>query len=322
MWARPTPIRGCATSSWICCSRAATACSTRSREARWRASIRCGSSSSTRGRGCGASCGRASPTAGRRTGCSATQASSPPPDELGTLARRLDRWLPRADEFPAYRDAVGRLLALVAGRTAGANAVEARFEHLYGVLVPAVAWQESCWRQFVERDGQVTYLLSKSGDVGIMQVNRRVWRGFFDLAKLEWDITYNAGAGAEILAQLLTRYGAREASGRLENAARATYAAYNGGPEAYRRYRLARVPRGQRAVDRAFWEKYQAVAAGRALDFVLCVERWSAPGRERLSSTPGASIPKCSISSRSSPATASISRRHASIASRPRASFV
>src|SRR5881296_244615 len=248
--------------------------------------------------------------------------AAPPQDEVGTLARRLDRWLPRADELPAYRDAVGRLLVLVAGRTAGANAVEARFEHLYGVLVPAVAWQESCWRQFVERDGQVTYLLSKSGDVGIMQVNRRVWRGFFDLAKLEWDVAYNAGAGAEILAHLLTRYGAREASGRLENAARATYAAYNGGPDAYRRYRLARVPRVQRAVDRAFWEKYQAVAAGRALDFVLCVERWSTPRRERLSSAPRASIPKCSISSRSSPATASISRRHASIASRPRASFV
>src|SRR5206468_2321011 len=134
---------------------------------------------------------------------------------------RLDRWLPRADELPAYRDAVARLLALVAERSAGASPVEERFAHLYGVLVPAVAWQESCWRQFVERDGKVTYLLSKSGDVGIMQVNRRVWRGFFDLAKLESDIAYNAGAGAEILAQFLTRYGAREASGRLENAARA-----------------------------------------------------------------------------------------------------
>src|SRR5438132_3822384 len=248
--------------------------------------------------------------------------AAPPPDELGTLAHRLDRWLPRADELPAYRDAVGRLLALVAGRTAGANAVEARFEHLYGVLVPAVAWQESCWRQFVERDGQVTYLLSKSGDVDIMQVNRRVWRGFFDLAKLEWDITYNAGAGAEILAQLLTRSGSRAASGRLENAARAPYAAYNGGPDCDRTYRPARAPPSHRAIDRAFWEQYPAVATGRAPAFVLCVERWSTPARERLSSASDPSMPKCSISSRSSPATASISRRHASIASRPRASFV
>jgi hypothetical protein len=67
-------------------------------------------------------------------------------------------------------------------------------------------------------------LLSKSGDIGIMQVNRRVWRGLFDLTKLEWDVAYNAGAGAEILAQLLSaRYGVREASARsVENAARAT----------------------------------------------------------------------------------------------------
>src|SRR5439155_1108246 len=108
--------------------------------------------------------------------------ASPPPNELGPLARRLDRWLPRADERPAYRDAGARLLALVAERAAGASPVEERFAHLYRALVPAGAWQESCWRQFVERDGKVTYLLSKSGDVGIMQVNRRVWRGFFDLA--------------------------------------------------------------------------------------------------------------------------------------------
>ena len=248
--------------------------------------------------------------------------ADPPADEMGTLARKLDRWLPAADDLPVYRDTVGRLLALVAGRTAGVNKTEERFAQLYGVLVPAVAWQESCWRQFVEQNGKVTYLLSKSGDVGIMQVNRRVWRGFFDLAKLEWDVAYNAGAGAEILAQYLTRYGAREANGQLENAARATYAAYNGGPDAYRRYRRARVPHAQRAIDRAFWEKYQAVAAGQALDFVLCVERWNSPSRARLSSASGASIPKCSISSRSSPATASISRRHASIASRPRASLV
>src|SRR5439155_411897 len=74
--------------------------------------------------------------------------AAPPPDELGTIARRLDRWLPRPDELTAYRDAVGRLLALVAGRTVGANAVEDRFARLYGVLVPAVAWQESGGRQF------------------------------------------------------------------------------------------------------------------------------------------------------------------------------
>ncbi len=263
-------------------------------------------------------------------------APGPPPADSGWLApraawaappsdgqvRRLDRWVPSPEELPEYRDAVGALLARVSERTAAANAVEQRFAPLYAVLVPAVAWQESCWRQFVRRDGQVTYLLSRTGDVGLMQVNRRVWRGFFDLSKLAWDIEYNAGAGAEILAQFLTRYGTREAGAQLENAARATYSAYNGGPDAYRRYRLQRVPHRLRAIDRAFWERYQAMAGGRALDFVLCVEHWGQAAPERLSSVPTPSIPRCSMRSRSSEAVVWISRRHASIASRPRASFV
>lgn len=245
--------------------------------------------------------------------------------ELASLGRRLDRWVPRADELDAYRDAVARLLALVADRTAATNRVGTEYAQTYRHLVATTAWQESCWRQFVERGGRVTYLLSSTGDIGMMQVNRRVWRGFFDVEKLEWDLVYNAGAGAEILAQLFTRYGVREAKAGLDNAVRATYAAYNGGPDAFRRYRLGKVPRRLRAIDLAFWEKYQAMAAGRALDYVLCVEKWNSRGgssRARLSTAPVASTPKCCISSRSSSATPTMVARHVSIASRPRASLV
>jgi hypothetical protein len=103
-----------------------------------------------------------------------------------------------------------------------------------------------------------------------MQINARVWRGIFNVEKLRWNAAYNAGAGAEILYNLLGRYGIREARERLENAARATYSAYNGGPARYRRYRLGQVPAAYRAVDRAFWEKYQLVAAGAAESRVLC----------------------------------------------------
>ena len=117
----------------------------------------------------------------------------------------------------------------------------------------------------------VTYLLSPTGDVGLMQINVRIWRGFFSPEKLRWNAAYNAGAGTEILMQLLVRYGVGEARERLENAARATYAAYNGGPSRYRRYRQARTPPHVRAVDRGFWEKYQAVAAGQADARVLCL---------------------------------------------------
>jgi hypothetical protein len=242
--------------------------------------------------------------------------------------RDRDRRPPLGPLGPAAcrsRDVSGRgrpTLTLVAERTANVNAVDGRFRSLYRQLVATTAWQESCWRQFVQGNGKVTYLLSKSGDIGIMQVNRRVWRGLFDLTKLEWDIAYNTGAGAEILAQLLARYGVRETSARLENAARATYSAYNGGPDAYRRYRLAKVPRAQRAVDRAFWTKFQAMASGRALDFVLCIEGWGGNAPVRLSMAPSELTPKCCMRSRSSSAIATISPRHTSIDSRPVASLV
>ena len=242
----------------------------------------------------------------------AATASQVAPSDLGAVVRQLDRWVPKESERGAYRDAVGQVLASVGEHAAQVNAIDDRFRPVFRHLVPTVGWQESCWRQFVEKDGQVTFLLSSSGDVGIMQVNRRVWRGFFDLEKLEWDIAYNAGAGAEILAHLLNRYGVREGRAQLENAARATYAAYNGGPDAYRRYRLARVARGQRAIDAAFWKKYRAMAAGRALDFVLCIEAW--PSRTQLSVVPRGETPNSSIRSRRSSATRTIDACHVSIA--------
>jgi hypothetical protein len=68
----------------------------------------------------------------------------------------------------------------------------------------------------------------------MMQINVRVWRGFFNPVKLRWSAGYNAGAGAEILWQLLGRYGIREA--RAPPSARST-PAYNGGWRRYRRYR-------------------------------------------------------------------------------------
>jgi hypothetical protein len=189
------------------------------------------------------------------------------------LAARLDRWVPAADEVDDYRAAVERLLTVAAERTLDPVALDQRFGELFGYLVKATAWQESCWRQFVRRDGSVTYVASSTGDVGLMQINARIWRGFFDGTKLRWNAAYNAGAGAEILQQLLIRYGVREARGRLENAARATYSAYHGGPARYARYRTARVASPGWSIDRAFWDKYQAIAAHVADEHVLCFHR-------------------------------------------------
>lgn len=205
----------------------------------------------------------------RRLGPAPAIAAEPAPD-LGFIGRRLDRWVPRREELDVYRSLVDQLLGTIADRT-GAS-LDPRLSGLYPQLVRTTAWQESCWRQFVPGDrGRVTFLASGSGDVGMMQVNRRVWRGFFDLEKLKWDVVYNVGAGAEILVRLLERVGAREASEQVDNAARATYSAYNGGPAAYRRYRTPHVPRELRRIDDLFWEKWRRMSSGPVGDAVLCL---------------------------------------------------
>jgi hypothetical protein len=195
-------------------------------------------------------------------------------DEWRELSERLDRWVPAQNELAAYREIVERLLTLAAERSFDGEAVGERFEELFGDLVKTVAWQESCWRQFVRDRNGVSPIVSSTGDVGMMQINVRVWRGFFNPVKLRWSAGYNAGAGTEILWQLLGRYGVREGRDQLSDAARSSYSAYHGGPRRYRRYRMADTPPEMRLVDQAFWEKFQAVSAGQAGDRVLCM-----PGR-------------------------------------------
>jgi hypothetical protein len=192
-------------------------------------------------------------------------------DEWRELSERLDRWVPGVNELATYREIVDRLLTLAAERSFDGEALDERFDDLFQSLVKAVAWQESCWRQFVRSRGGIVPIQSSTGDFGMMQINVRVWRGFFNPVKLRWSAGYNAGAGTEILWQLLGRYGVREARVRLSDAARASYSAYHGGPRRYRRYRLADTPPQMRLIDQAFWEKYQAVSTGQAGDRVLCM---------------------------------------------------
>ncbi|HBZ68568.1 MAG TPA: lytic transglycosylase domain-containing protein, partial [Deltaproteobacteria bacterium] len=99
-----------------------------------------------------------------------------------------------------------------------------------------------------------------------MQVNEHVWRGFYDLRGLRADVGYNSRAGSEILLHYLTDYAIEQGedakTGREDNLARATYAAYNGGPGQLRRYRQKTTRRSLRKIDEAFWRRYQAVERG------------------------------------------------------------
>jgi hypothetical protein len=195
---------------------------------------------------------------------------------LQELAKKLKRAVVGDDNAEQYRIDVGHLLEYDAMREIGEEGIDPRYRAIYLRLAKSVAWQESCWRQFVLKGNRVVYLESSSHDIGLMQVNKYVWRGFYSVPRLEWDVLYNASAGMEILARLLEDTADKRGAftpAKPDELARSVYAAYNGGPDAYRRWR-GREPRFQRLVDTSFWEKYQAVMNGQQINILSCAAEW------------------------------------------------
>jgi transglycosylase-like protein with SLT domain len=210
----------------------------------------------------------------------ADAAEAPPTNDLvgklQALARKLKRVVVNPGNAAEYRGNYDQLLQYSAQREIGEENIDPRFRPLYLRLVKSAAWQESCWRQFVLEGNHITFLESSTHDLGLMQVNKYVWRGFYNVERLEWDVLYNAGAGTEILARLLGdvagKRGAFSAS-NPDELARSIYAAYNGGPGSYRRWR-AHEAKALRHIDSAFWEKYQAVQHGEQIDILSCASDW------------------------------------------------
>jgi hypothetical protein len=138
-------------------------------------------------------------------------------------------------------------------------------------MMLTTAWQESCWRQFIRKGKTLQPLTSSVGAVGIMQVNARVWRGFYDQQALRNSMKYNAKAGSEILHHYLVDYAIAKGEHAVRNdpddLARATYAAYNGGPGKLRRYRSGK--KGHH-IDEAFWKKFQQIKAGNDYAVASC----------------------------------------------------
>jgi len=195
---------------------------------------------------------------------------------LRDVADRLYRLVVTEDNAQTYRRDMGLLLDLSAERQLGEGAVDADNGTTYVTLVRSAAWQESCWRQFVMARAGIRWLESATGDIGVMQVNKHIWRGFYDIDRLKWDVLYNAGAGTEILARMM-RYASAQpkfdpvpVAGHL---ARSAYAAYNGGPGACNRWRR-REPPALRQIDSSFWDKYRAVQDGTPIDILSCARTW------------------------------------------------
>ena len=203
--------------------------------------------------------------------------ASAPPIERPALVARLNTWIPgQRQEVREYVPLVHDLLRLTADEAVGRDVEsgDAAAASVYPDLLIATAWQESCWRQFVRRDDGVQPLVGPAGSVGLMQINGKVWRGIYDPAGLEGDIGYNGRAGAEILHHYLRDFAvAREEHlepGGVHNLARATYAAYNGGPGHLARYRKDKTSAHLQVVDREFWRKYRAVQEGDADAMLTC----------------------------------------------------
>lgn len=196
-------------------------------------------------------------------------------DEINpATVKRLNTWTPKRNELPNYLPLVRDLLVHVASATLSKNAPEPQFHALFRHLSLATAWQESCWRQYIVRRGKLTPMRSPSGSVGIMQVNPRVWRGFYDVKGLKTDIAYNARAGSEILMHYLRDLaiakGEHTKTKKIDNLARAAYSAYNAGPRELTRYRDPKAVAREKRVDQDFWEKYQAIQKGNDLAVMTC----------------------------------------------------
>jgi hypothetical protein len=205
--------------------------------------------------------------------------------ELAKVAQRLRRVVVNQSNAQPYRDTMDQLLTLSTQREIADSSLAPRYRAAFQLLVKSAAWQESCWRQFVRVNDRVTWLESSTGDIGLMQVNKHVWRGFYNVDKLRWDVLYNAGAGTEILGQMLKTVASKPHLDPVRNdtdaLARSAYAAYNGGPDAYNRWRTpGREGRQARAIDAAYEKKLRAVERGDRIDILSCEQQWGHPSAQ------------------------------------------
>ena len=184
----------------------------------------------------------------------------------------LDPWVPTRSQLAAYETRVGDLLRRTSAIELRRANLAAPYDRIYRHLMPTTALIESCWRQYELRSGKVSYLRSAAGSVGIMQINQRVWRGFYDVERLRWDTAYNIRAGAQILMRYLKDYAIpyAERTGDPNHVPRAAYAVYNAGPRAVGRFnKVPRHPREER-VDERLWTLYEGIASGGRADLRSC----------------------------------------------------
>ncbi len=202
--------------------------------------------------------------------------------EKVTPSKKTDgkrKWIVSRSNLDSYLERIKILLKKASDNALKKRKLEKRYHDLYRTFVLSAAWQESLYRQFVEKKGKIEYLRSYNDtSVGMMQINEKVWRGLYDIDRIRWDIRYNAMVGCEIANLYLGKY----IMGKMrkmnldkpiddETLSRALYAMYNGGPGQFHKF-LKRDKEGKYwKIDRYYYQKYRWVRDGQWQNLRPCL---------------------------------------------------
>ena len=189
-----------------------------------------------------------------------------------TLYQRLNRWVPNEGDEAEYEQIMTQLLAALALEQIKRDNLNPRYTKIFLNLVPTVAMIESCWQHFELKNEKIVTRRNQAGGLGIMQINQHVWRGFYNMDRLQGDVAYNIQAGNQILMRYFKQHAIKvaEENNNPDMAARAAYAAYNGGPGAVRRFLKTDTNSRLKRIDEHLWELYQKISAGGSGDLSTC----------------------------------------------------
>jgi len=206
-------------------------------------------------------------------GVDMANAAEPPPVDPQTV---LKPWLPDRANYWDYLAKVHELVREEVTRLTSTGTLAPDKAAFFEKLINATVWQESCFRQFLVKQGKITYLRSwNNTSVGMMQINERVWRGFYQVEALRWDPRYNIQAGTEIVWEYLSRYIFPKAApvGPLDDdgMARATYAIYNAGPTGLKAFLTRHASKEYSKIDQLFWSKFEQTKNGKFEGFGGCL---------------------------------------------------
>lgn len=199
-------------------------------------------------------------------------------------------WIPPKKGASDYIERIKEVLRKATEDTLASSGIPKELKNFFRRMILATCWQESCFRQFVEKGGKVTYLKSYNNtSVGLMQINERVWRGIYEPKHLRWDVSYNARAGCQILENYLVKYALRdrpspgaEVNAQQDLLARLLYAMYNGGPGERGKFEQRSARNQYQLSDRLFFEKYNWVVFNEWANITGCIGPCSGmPDQER-----------------------------------------